>query len=281
MLSERNVEIQTKGMSNEEIFDIYLTEKNDIYLNQIVKNNLDTIHHLAIKFHKGLKSKVSIDKDDLAHCGIIGYKLGLLRYSNTMNTKVNSFCYFWVSKEIQAFIYNEASLVRYPRNIMELAADYKKNLREGLRSQTIARVLSCRESIQNVDDYEHSLKEESDAISGDMWVYLDFILSGIDEEEKTVLMSIIEDGVFHKDIPEVKKVKKIYSEFKKQLLFVPSLIKNKKCIMDKKTYEKWQKGMCGTLENFYPSKKLFDLERERLDFSVTLTDSGDVLLQLN
>jgi DNA-directed RNA polymerase specialized sigma subunit len=277
----------TQRLSNEQIYDLYASSGDTLYLDAILVRNRGIVCNLARDYNKnGYSVNNSISVLDLEQEGFIGYMEGLKRYDRFSGNKINTFCYFWAKKYIAKYYGCYHNIIKYPDDIVR---KYKKIRNVGedeeinITSYTSSIIRQYSSQVGEInDEFDVEDIEPQEPFDAE-FAYYKLICEPFSEREIELLELVIssERGVGHKGVKELlSKIKNIYETIRMQTIFVLPLERDGEYLMTKEEYEHWQNGFCGDKKHLYPSKEVFEIEKNRLEFVVNKLANGFVLLSL-
>lgn len=260
---------QINNLTNEQIYELYLQEKNERYLDLIAVKNKNYIRSLANDIvRKRAFYNNFLDSEDLEQEGYLGFREGLNRYNIETKNKIITYCRDWAKKYMFQYCDKNEKLVYHPQWVKRAVAGAmpKSMLRT---DYNLSVVKNYNESLVSIEDVE--IEERVSLIGNVNYDYLRLIASQFSEIENSYIDLLWDNGVSafktNKKVKEVvSKIKDIYETLKSEALFVLPLERNGEFLMSVETYDFWQNGTCGDKYHRYNANDIYKIEKERIGF---------------
>jgi RNA polymerase primary sigma factor len=102
-------------LTNEELLQLYKTEKDLIAKEELIVRNIPLIKTLANK----RMNFSNMSYEDLVQEGVIGLIYGIEKYDPSFGTKFSTYVFYWILEVIDRSIYNKGSIIRFPMHMVE------------------------------------------------------------------------------------------------------------------------------------------------------------------
>lgn len=198
----------------------YVNTKNEKCLEELIMNNSSFIYNIARYYSK------YYNIDDLFQVGIIGMIKGIKKFDLNYNTKLITYCVYYIKEEMRTFIYQNCNTVRIPDYIHQrnkITINYNKEINSDFDLIDIT---------NNTDD----LLISDDNISNEINKSLELILGTLNDEDKYLIKSYY--GIECKRKTKTQLAKENNKTFNQILLIFDKIMDKMKINIEKNNINK-------------------------------------------